>query len=311
MSNRTERFSTVSVPVMIIPSPAPLPEVEEWIDAAYQKKHDRPPARTVRLDDADGSAPHYHEGEAGPSISQNGAPPPFEERDAPPPFFFQASEASTSSRLPTFLESETQIFIPTDVEDAMASPPQAQSIIQWEGIRFGFPPSQQFDGHSEEMQRSSTPPPTLEMATRDTNVTNLADLSEPQRAMEALAIALDEQEEVARGELPPPPPPMDDPSDPPPSIDSDFRSPDLHLRHSPPPHSSSPPPHHPSPTYNASTEQVNSLRSSSPAQPTGQQNSSSHGLHAPPPYLIPGNGADQEHVTRPPPYMDLMPPTCD
>ena len=326
MSNRTERFSTVSVPVMIIPPPAPLPEVEEWIDAAYQKKHDRPPARTVRLDDLDVSAPHYHEGEAGPSVPQGGAPPPFEERDAPPPFFSHAAastssryapppflshapEASTSSRLPTFLESEREIFVPTDNAHALGPPPQAQPIILGEGIRFGFSPSEQFDGHSQEMQRSSTPPPSLEMATQDTNLTNLADLHEPQRAMEALGIALDQQEETTTGgELPPPPPAMDDPSDPPPSIDSDFRSPDIHLRHSPPPHSSSPPPSHPTATYNPPAEQVNLLRSTSPAQPTGQTRPSPHG-HAPPPYLVPGNEGDQEHVMRPPPYMDLMPPT--
>jgi neural Wiskott-Aldrich syndrome protein len=327
MSNRTERFSTVSVPVMIIPPPATLPEVEEWIDAAYQKKHDRPPARTVRLDDMDVSAPRYHDGEAGPSLLQGGAPPPFEERDAPPPFFSHSAEASTSSRyapppffshepeastsnrLPTFLESEAEIFVPTEA-DTMALLPPAQPIIPGEGTQFGFPPSEQFDGHSEEMQRSSTPPPTLEMATRDTNVTNLADLSEPQRTMEALGIALGEQEEATRErELPPPPPPaMDDPSDPPPSIDSDFRSPDLHLRHSPPPHSASPPPL-PTSTYNHPTEQTNSLRSSSPAQVTIQTRTS-HG-HAPPPYLVPGNGGDQEHVTRPPPYMDLMHLTSD
>jgi hypothetical protein len=179
MSNRTERFSTVSVPVMIIPPPAALPEVEEWIDAAYQKKHDRPPARTVRLDDMDVSAPRYHDGEAGPSVLQGGAPPPFEERDAPPPFFSHSAEASTSSRyapppffshepeastsnrLPTFLESEAEIFVPTNNADTVALLPPAQPIIPGEGTQFGFPPSEQFDGHSEEMQRSSTPPPTL------------------------------------------------------------------------------------------------------------------------------------------------------
>jgi hypothetical protein len=26
---------------------------------------------------------------------------------------------------------------------------------------------------------------------------------------------------------------------------------------------------------------------------------------------VPGNERDQEHVTRPPPYMDLMPPTSE
>lgn len=320
MSSRTERFSTVSIPLLIIPPPAPLPEVEDWVDAAYQKKHDRPPAKTVRLDDTDVSAPHYHEGEAGPSAQQGGAPPPFEERDEPPPFcshaaeastssrhappsFSHASEASTSSRLPTFLESETEIFMPTN-NDSIAPPPLDQPIISGEGNLFGFLPSQQFDGHSEDTQRCSTPPPTLEMASRDTDVTNLADLHEPQYHMEALSIALEQQQEAAgNGELPPPPPPaMDDPSDPPPSIDSDFRSPDLHLRHSPPPHSS-PSPH---PVYNQLTEQDDALRNSLPSPPHPQN----HG-HAPPPYLVPGNGGDQEHVARPPPYVDLMPPTSD
>ena len=50
----------------MLPPPAPLPEVEQSIDEAYQKKHDRPPARTVREDEHD-SAPRYFEGEAGPS----------------------------------------------------------------------------------------------------------------------------------------------------------------------------------------------------------------------------------------------------
>ena len=108
-----------------------------------------------------------------------------------------------------------------DDADTVPPPSLAQPIISVEGTRFGFPPSEQFDGYSEEMQRSSTPPLTLEMATRDTNVTNLADLNEPQRVMESLGIALDEQGEATRGELQPPPP---DPSDPPPSIDSNFRS---------------------------------------------------------------------------------------
>lgn len=316
VSNRTERFSTVSIPLLIIPPPAPLPEVEDWVDAAYQKKHDRPPAKTVRLDDTDISAPRYHEGGAGPSAQQGGAPPPFEERDEPPPFFFHAAEASTSSRhappsfshapeastssrLPTFLESETEIFIPSNTDD-IALPPLDQPIIAGEGQLFGFSPSQQFDGHSEDTRRCSTPPPTLEMASRDTNLTNLADLHEPQYDMEALTIALEQQHEAeGSGELPPPPPPaMDDPSDPPPSIDSDFRSPDIHLRHSPPPHSSP----SPRPVYN----QDEALRNSLPSSPHPQN----HG-HAPPPYLIPGNGGDQEHVAWPPPYMDLMPLTPD
>lgn len=323
MTNRTERFSTISIPIVIVPPPAPLPEVEESVDAAYQKKHDKPPARTVRLDDVDISAPHYHEGEAGPSVHSAGAPPPFEERDAPPPFshsqeastssrlppapppfFLNNPGPSTSSRLPTFTESETEIYIPQNEGNAPGLLPVAHPIIPGEGSAFGFLPSAQFDGHSEDMQRSSTPPPTLEMATRDTDVTELADLDEPQRTMEAIGIALEQQEDTGRRSEPPPPPPaMDDPSDPPPSIDSDYRTPDLHLRHSPPPS-------HP-PGLNTSPERNSTVRSSSPAANNGQSNASSHG-HAPPPYLVPGNeGEQEEHVTRPPPYMDLMPPTSD
>lgn len=328
MSNRTERFSNITIPVLVIPPPAPLPEVEESVDVAYQKKHDRPPAKTVRLDDLEVSAPHYIEGEAGPSALPGGAPPPFEERDAPPPFvshaaesstsnryapppfFLDPPEASTSSRLPTFLESETEIFVSSGEEEILVPSTQARPIIQGEGTWFGFSPSEQFDGHSEDMQRSSTPPPTLEMATLDTDVTNLADLNQPQSAMEALGRTLEQEERAAGGGgLPPPPPAMDDPSDPPPSIDSEFRTPELHLRHSPPPppHPSTPPPH---PTYSPGPEQSTALQASPPITPHGPNNTISHN-HAPPPYLVPGNEGDQEHVTRPPPYMDLMPPTSD
>ena len=318
MTNRTERFSTISIPIVIVPPPAPLPEVEESVDAAYQKKHDKPPARTVRLDD-DVSAPRYHEGEAGPSVHSTGAPPPFEERDAPPPFS-HSQEASTSSRLPpppfslnnpgpstsshlpTFIESETEIYIPQSEGNGSSVLPVAYPIIPGEGTTFGFLPSAQFDGHSEDMQRSSTPPPTLEMATRDTDVTELADLDEPQRTMEAIGIALEQEDTGRRSEPPPPPPAMDDPSDPPPSIDSDYRTPDLHLRHSPPSHPSG---------LNTSPERNPSIRSSPPVENNGQTNASSHG-HAPPPYLVPGNeGGQEEHITRPPPYVDVMPPTND
>ena len=106
MSSHTERVSTVSLPLRILPPSAPLPEVEPSIDEAYHKKHDRPPARTVRQDD-DVEVPQY---EAGPSVTA-GAPPPFEEREAPPPFWSTEAEAeaSTSTRLPTFLESEHEI----------------------------------------------------------------------------------------------------------------------------------------------------------------------------------------------------------
>ncbi|KAJ7107627.1 hypothetical protein C8R43DRAFT_937121 [Mycena crocata] len=291
MSNRTERISTISIPVVILAPPAPLPEIAPAMEAAYSKKHDRPPARTIRQEDADFSVPHYSEGQAGPSALPGGAPPPFEERDAPPPFFSSAAEASTSSRLPTFLESETEIIIPPDDTDADL-PPDAPPPIVGEGYEFGFAATEQFDGHCDDMQRSSTPPPTLEMASRDANLTPLAVIREPERAIEVLGLVLDHHEDSSRGgggELPPPPPALDDPSDPPPSIDSDFRSPDAT-------------PHPPSPpslaTY-ASPEPTG--LPTSPAPPAGQ---TSHG-HAPPPYLVPGDHPHQEeHVARPPPYVD-------
>ncbi|KAH7921784.1 hypothetical protein BV22DRAFT_702635 [Leucogyrophana mollusca] len=289
-ASRTERLFTVPIPVVIIPPPAPLPEVEEWVDAAYQKKHDRPPAKTVRHEDSEVSAPLYQEGEAGPSYSHHGAPPPFEDRDIPPPPFF-VSEPSTSSGLPSFLESESEIFVAHDANEHMAPPPLPEPVILGEGVLFGFSSSLQFDGHSDDMHRSRTPPPSLEMATRDTNVTELADMGQPVRAMEALGLVL-ESSDVAS---PPPPPAMDDPSDPPPSIDSEFRSPADH----PPHHSSTPPPH---PSYSPASDQG----TSQPPAAIISDHSSSHG-HAPPPYLVPTGVGDQEHVTRPPPYTDLMP----
>ncbi|KAJ7492814.1 hypothetical protein FB451DRAFT_551149 [Mycena latifolia] len=230
MSSRTERISTISIPVIILAPPAPLPEIAPSLEAAYSKKHDRPPARTVRQEDADLSVPRYSEGEAGPSALPGGAPPPFEERDAPPPFFSSAAEASSSSRLPTFLESETEIIIPSDDDDTALQPPEAPPAIVGEGREFGFSAAEQFDGHSEDMQRPSTPPPTLEMASRDANLTPLADINEPERAIEVLGLVLDQHEDSSRGnggELPPPPPALDDPSDPPPSIDSDLGPPML------------------------------------------------------------------------------------
>ncbi|KAJ7431828.1 hypothetical protein B0H11DRAFT_2128657 [Mycena galericulata] len=292
MSSRTERISTIYIPVVILAPPAPLPEVAPSMDAAYSKKHDRPPARTVRHEDADFTVPRYSVGEAGPSALPGGAPPPFEERDAPPPFFSSAAEASTSSRLPTFLESETEIIIPPGDADSVLQPPEAPPAIVGEGYEFGFTAGDQFDGHSEDMQRSSTPPPSLEMANRDANLTPLADIHESERAMEVLGLVLDQHDGGGGGgELPPPPPALDDPSDPPPSIDSDFRSPDA-------------PPHPPSPpslvTYVA--PEPTRLNPSSSTPPTGQ-NPASDG-HAPPPYLVPGDHPHQEHVARPPPYVD-------
>ncbi|KAG5644752.1 hypothetical protein DXG03_007881 [Asterophora parasitica] len=293
MTTRRERISTLIIPITVLAPPAPLPQVSHEIDIAYQKKHDRPPHKTVRHDDTDHPIPHYFEGEAGPSMMPNAAPPPFEERDAPPPFCSDEAGTSSSARLPTFLESESEIIIPDS--DPHQEHPLSPGIAG-EGIEFGFSASEQFDGHPEPMQRSITPPPTLEMATRDTDLTQLADIREPQRAMEALGFALDRHGKSLAAERPPPPPPaMDDPSDPPPSIDSEFRSPDV-----PRQTNASPPQTSPNlpPSFTA-------IDPPSSPPPTSRAPASTHG-HAPPPYLVPGNHNinDQEHVARPPPYMD-------
>ena len=293
-SNQTERVSTMVVPVTILPPHATLPEVSPALDDAYQKKHDRPPARTVRAEEADPSIPHYSEGEAGPSMLSHGAPPPFEERDAPPPFSPSGLEAS-SSRLPTFQESESEIILPDNSHYMDQLPVQVS--IPGEGVIFGFTSEQQFDGHSEDMQRSSTPPPTLEMASRDTDLTPLTD--QPTHVtIETINLVLDQHDDGLRSQehLPPPPPPpaMDDPSDPPPSIDSDFRSPPgtLAQQSSPPSADDEPLP------YIEVPLPVNVT----PAPPATEAAQSA----APPPYLNPDGhrvgGSDA--VIGPPPYVD-------
>ncbi|KAG6832474.1 hypothetical protein H0H92_001520 [Tricholoma furcatifolium] len=293
ITTRREHISSLSIPITILAPPAPLPQVPPDIDAAYSKKHDRPPLRTIRHDDVDHSIPHYSEGEAGPSILPNSAPPPFEERDAPPPFSLDDTAGSSSSRLPTFLESEEEIIIPSQ-DSQLLDPPLSSPAIVGEGLDFGFTSADQFDGHAEPLQRSMTPPPTLEMAQRDTDLTDIADIREPQLAMEALSLALDRHEESAVRERPPPPPPpaLDDPSDPPPSIDSDFRSPGVPRQTSPSHAAPNSPPTFSSDQVHEST----SLPEREPAQVHG---------YAPPPYLVPTSPNEQENVTRPPPYMDL------
>lgn len=327
MSNHTERVSTLLIPLLILPPSAPLPEVEPSVDAAYLKKHDRPPTRTVRLDDIE--VPQY---EAGPSGAP-GAPPPFEEREAPPPFSSEA-EASTSSRLPTFLESEAstsrlptfleserEIYVPppapSDADDPSGDPlaqpapgEETEVVFAGEGSLFGFRASDQFDGYVDVTtlpRREYTPPPSLEMATRDADVTGLATMALDEPAtIEALGLALEHQHqqqhqqqqqqqqqqtisilaisEGTSGDVgvdvdghllppPPPPPPMDDPSDPPPSIDSaEFRAPGAPHAHAHESHTQSPP------------------RAQSPPRGAIDEEGESHG-HAPPPYRVP----DGEH----------------
>ncbi|KAI9057088.1 hypothetical protein FKP32DRAFT_1661639 [Trametes sanguinea] len=303
MSSHTERVCTISIPLHILPPSAPLPEVESSIDEAYHKKHDKPPTRTVRQDDAE--VPEY---EAGPSVIA-GAPPPFEEREAPPPFWSAEDEAesSTSTRLPTFLESEHEIYVPTSDDPSLAPPPPLPPlpdvVFDGEGTLFGFLPSEQFDGYADVLpQRSYTPPPTLEMATHDTDVTGIANMDEG-AAMEALGVPIGA--DVDDNLLPPPPPPpMDDPSDPPPSIDSsDFRAPGAQGVHDSPP----------TLPVRAQSPHATFGQLAEPTPPVhgvlsahhDAEGEESHG-HAPPPYRVPDLESEHERVAHPPPYMDLV-----
>lgn len=274
---RTEQMSTLSIPVVIVPSPAPLPEVDGWVDVAYQKKHDRPPARTVRHEDP--SVPTYEEGQAGPSYTNSGEPPPFEDRDMPPPPF------PSETRLPTFQESEDEIYIPENT-DMHTTPSPEPMLIVGEGVLFGFLASQQFDGYCNTLQQASTPPPSVQDAAQDPDLTDLAGMVRPHHG---LVLEQREDPPANHGSPPPPPPLLDDPSDPPPSIDSDFRSRgSLQMRSSA---------HH---SFVQLRERGDSM---SPPQdihpPSGD-------AHAPPPYLT-SNQREQVNAT-PPPYIAFARP---
>ena len=294
MSNHTEHIETVVIPLTIMPPPAPLPEADADLDTAYRKKHDHPPQRTVRGDDSE-NTPHYEE--AGPSF----APPPFDDREAPPPF--QEPSSSNATRLPTFLEAEREIYTSSQTDTEKVEHQSRELVIPGEGVHFGFTVADQFDGHMVELEergpRSATPPPTMEMANRDPDVTDLASMDQPELAMEALGLALERHGEeatlgtmpaltamttLAGGDQPPSLPPtlvVDDPSDPPPSIDSDYSDARGMARQPPPP---PPPP----PVGAQPAPHVPAIR----APVDG---------NAPPPYLVPDGHHDG---TRPPPYIE-------
>jgi hypothetical protein len=276
ISTSTEHISTISVPVVIVAPPAPLPEVDQDFDCAYQKKHDRPPARTVRYDE-ESSGPNHEE--AGPSYLNFIPPPPFEERDAPPPF---STGINSSARLPTFLESEAEIIVPP-IETVTEPVPFS---IAGEGTQFGFSASEQFDGHSDDTE-PPVPPTVPHLADVDLGVTDFTGPEQTEHAINNLSLILEHDDAVAVAtdeHLPPPPPVMDDPSDPPPSIDSDFRSPRSLTQTSSPHGSASPLP--------------------SPAAPVGGAPSEGN---APPPYLHNDGTGDEYNVMRPPPYTDFVP----
>ncbi len=232
VSTRSQCSFPVEIPITFLPPPAPLPEIDPSIDFDYRKKHDRPPARTVRQEEEDPVVYHAHDGEeAGPSVNPSGAPPPFEE--APPPFSSSmppTTQAAGSSRLPTFLESESEILIPPSAPTLSGESGEMYGVAG-EGVLFGFSPADQYDGYSEEVYPSSvanlrarSPPPPIEFALQDEIADALITSSVPTQQLHAHIInALDmvlaqehEERESAREldtELPPPPPLMDDPSE--------------------------------------------------------------------------------------------------
>ena len=253
MSTHVEKAYSIPIPITIIPSPAPLPEVDPSLDVAYRKKHDRPPAKTVRREDSDqyvDDDDSMRTGQAGPSAVI--APPPFE--DAPPPFSstltgqISGIPSTSTSRLPTFLESEAEIIFPSDDHPIAASasvPPIAlmQGPTEGEGISFGFTAAEQYDGYSYSddpigITQEVDPPPPIQSSLDDTDTHGISRLEIHEGECAVDSVTFENTEDgvnVSMGsitilhsedsELPPPPPLLDDPSDPPPSIDIDFRAP--------------------------------------------------------------------------------------
>jgi hypothetical protein len=163
-----------------------------------------------------------------------------------------------------------------------------EQVVQGEGVLFGFPASSQFSGHTEmDRNEASTPPPSVEMATLDPNVTGLVSLGVdvPEHTIQ---LTLQQEEQITTGEAPPPPPPaMDDPSDPPPSIHSEYRSREG--------------------VAHQATPMTPSADLPVPQIVVGIPVSTRSHVSAPPPYLVP-DGVEHEQVARPPPYVDVMPP---
>jgi hypothetical protein len=98
-----------------------------WVLCILGSTTDRPPARTNRPDDADAS-PHY-EGEAGPSYLASALVPRRSKSAMPHPLFADVFPFVVFSRLPTFLKSEQEIFIP-NTEDDDAAPHDFNHMIK-------------------------------------------------------------------------------------------------------------------------------------------------------------------------------------
>ncbi|KAF8761003.1 hypothetical protein RHS01_00925 [Rhizoctonia solani] len=238
-----EQTIKARIPVTIIPRVIPQVEVPGEIEEAYMKKHDRPPAKTVRAADADhgegpsnGPPPAFEEGtsiiggELGappPSIDAPYAVPPTHPSSSQPPTFHELESRANEDnlhdgRLPTFFESESAAVAASSSSASRVLPPAPSGTFgEWtqtspdsgmelrfpgEGSSYGFAPNDQFDGLTLD------PPPPL-TPVGDDPVSNLT------MRLQLIAAASSDTNEAA----PPPPPALDDPADPPPSINDHFR----------------------------------------------------------------------------------------
>ncbi|KAG8903887.1 hypothetical protein FRB99_002623 [Tulasnella sp. 403] len=211
-----------TIPVTMIPALAPQHDADD-LESSYMKKHDKPPARTVRTTD---------------DTAEN-APPAFDETNTmatnmasaslldPPPF---SAEPSNAGGLPSFFESQAAASGSRSyaAEAATSQYPHWQDSVTselrfpGEGELYGFKPEDQYDGlsHSLLIQRSSSPPPAMASSVNDPDVTVLAQFINPTE--NATAFGGERPNESGTEPAPPPPPAVDDPLDPPPSIDDRF-----------------------------------------------------------------------------------------
>ena len=113
-SNHASSVAKVSFPVTIAPPLAPTRagDFNHEIDAAYQKKHDAPPARTNRVQDEStsnnhGSPPAFDDVPGTRAYPPHllGEQPPSSEHSAPPPPSFSPPSGSGFAAPPTFDEA--------------------------------------------------------------------------------------------------------------------------------------------------------------------------------------------------------------
>lgn len=273
-SNHTSNVIRADIPITIIPALAPQPEADD-LEVSYRKKHDQPPNTTTRM--TEDNAPPAFDDESGRTIGFEGATTGVD----PPPF----SAEPSNTGLPSFSESQSQAEAGSSYPGPGGSsvhPPGWQDStsselrFDGEGELFGFRPEDQYDGlsHSLLMNRSSSPPPTLDSSINDQNVTELAQFINPSQGEGVMA----NDPTVVASAFPPPPPALDDPMDLPPTIDERFTS--VALDQSPA-------------RYRASGPEG--------SEPMLEVPTPSGGEGGPPPYL--GGAADPLH-SAPPAYLD-------